>query len=160
MVAITMPSTDSLVKILAAEFPNILFTAGSSFAWSPANNCITYLAHSSDTSSLLHELSHALLGHTNYQRDIELLGQERDAWSYASQLASNYGIVIADEIAQAALDTYRDWLHARSTCPACSATGMQTAQSTYACQACRTRWQVNSATTCALRRYQIKKRTT
>jgi len=159
MVAITMLSTSSLVKLLAIEFPNISFITGGSFAWSPANNRITYIAHSSDTSSLLHELSHALLGHTSYRRDIELIGQERDAWSHASQLASKYEVTVAEETAQTALDTYRDWLHARSTCPACRATGVQTAQSAYACLACRAQWQVNSATTCALRRYQLKKRT-
>lgn len=154
-----MHSTTSLASLLKSEFPSISFVPGNIFAWSHIRKQVEYIADSSDTASLLHELSHALLGHKTYRRDIELLGYERDAWAHAIALGPKYKIKIEEETIQNALDTYRDWLHARSKCPICSASGMQTAPSTYTCPACNAAWKVNSATTCALKRYTIKKRT-
>jgi len=81
---------------------------------------------------------------------------EREAWSYASrQLGPAYGVAIADNDAETALDTYRDWLHARSTCPSCQAIGVQTSKHHYSCVACHEKWRVNDARICALRRYKI-----
>jgi DnaJ-class molecular chaperone len=55
------------------------------------------------------------------------------------------------------MNSYRDWLHARSTCPVCQATGMETKKSIYTCPACRHQWRVNEARICSLRRYHIQK---
>jgi hypothetical protein len=151
-----MPLIHSLPK-LEKDFPAFKFRSADEFRWSPEEMTIYYDEHSSDTATLLHELSHAVLAHTDYQKDIRLLELERDAWEYAhSTLAPIYGIVIEEEVMQDSLDTYRDWLHARSTCPECGATGIQTKQSSYKCLACTTSWRVNDARFCALRRYKTK----
>lgn len=151
-----MPSTTSLAHKLQSDFPAFIFTASDTFRWSPQHKEIFYDQGSDDVASLLHELSHAVLNHTLYTKDIELIEMERDAWAHANTtLAAKYQITIDDDTIQDALDTYRDWLHARSTCPHCKATGVQTKKNQYKCIACMTEWRVNEARVCALRRYTI-----
>lgn len=151
-----MPSTTSLATSLQHDFPSFTFQASDEFRWSPQENIIFYNQTSDDSASLLHELGHAVLKHHNYSKDIGLIEMERDAWQYAtSTLAPRYDITITDEVIQDALDTYRDWLHARSTCPNCKATGVQTKESQYKCVLCAAQWRVNDARICALRRYKL-----
>ncbi|HSW91876.1 MAG TPA: hypothetical protein VLG09_04475 [Candidatus Saccharimonadales bacterium] len=151
-----MPLIISLVAKLRKNFKQFTFVASDQFRWSPVNRTIFYDQDSSDQAALLHELSHALLGHTSYTRDIGLLDLERDAWNYASiALSTAYGVTIADETIQDSLDTYRDWLHARSVCPTCTAVGMQTKVNEYKCIACGSQWRVNEARLCGLKRYKL-----
>ncbi len=155
MDVIIMPSTHLLVKQLKSDYPQFIFKESSSFLWSHAENTIYYIGEENDYRYLLHELSHALLDHTDYKRDIELIAMERAAWDKAKQLAKHYDVVLDDDFVQSTLDTYRDWLHTRSTCPKCTATGIQTKKKTYTCLACNNQWRVNEARTCALRRYNV-----
>lgn len=156
MDAIIMPSTTSLAARLSGDFPQFQFAPDKEFRWSPVEKTVFFDQFSDDPASLLHELSHALLGHTDYFKDIQLIGMERDAWSHASdKLCPAYGVRVTDEEIQDALDTYRDWLHARSTCPTCTATGIQAKIHTYRCIACGAKWSVNDARVCALRRYKL-----
>lgn len=152
-----MHSITLLATKLQTDFPMYHFTEGDAFRWSPQEKTVYYNHASHDQSSLLHEVSHAILNHTEYLKDIELIEMERAAWEYAQQsLGRQYGVVIEDETIQQSLDTYRDWLHARSTCPHCSATGIQAKKRRYKCIACTTSWHVNDARICALRRYTVK----
>ena len=149
-----MPSTTSLANKLQSDFPAYTFKASDEFRWSPQENIIFYDQNSDDIASLLHELAHATLGHASFTKDLALIEMERDAWQYAvTKLAPAYGLTINDETVQDSLDTYRDWLHARSTCPHCKATGVQTKKSTYKCILCATKWRVNDARVCTLRRH-------
>lgn len=151
-----MLSTTSLIARLKSDFPAITFSSGEEFHWSSQKNTIYYPKNTSDSEALLHELAHAILKHTTYSKDIQLIEIERDAWEYAKQtLAKRYEIAINETSIQEALDTYRDWLHARSTCPNCQATGIQKKTNQYTCLACHTKWRVNEARICALRRYRI-----
>jgi hypothetical protein len=153
-----MPSITSLATKLQTDFPRFGFVASHEFRWSPKERTIFYDQDSSDQASLLHELSHAILDHREYARDIELIELERDAWTYAREtLAHTYDASIDSEQSEDALDTYRDWLHARSICPGCLATGLQTKKNEYKCILCTTKWRVNDARICALRRYKITK---
>lgn len=156
MAATTTYSTNWLIPKLAADYPAITFTVGDDYAWLPDTGTIAYKEQPDSAPYILHELAHAVLGHADYRRDIELLQLERHAWDYAGDtLAPHYGVRIDDEQREQALDSYRDWLHARSTCPACGATGLQTAASTYQCPACQQQWQVNEARNCQLQRHTI-----
>lgn len=149
-----MPSTPSLLDRLTADYPELTFQAGDHDRWSPAEQTVYYDQAAKDSATLLHELSHALLKHIDYDKDIGLIDMERDAWAYAADtLGPKYGVAIDDDIVQDSLDSYRDWLHARSTCPTCSSTGIQTQSNGYKCVACRATWLVNDARICALRRY-------
>jgi hypothetical protein len=151
-----MLSTPLLSK-LKSDYSSFQFEASDEFRWSPEEATIYYDEQSNDSATLLHELSHAILDHTSYLKDIGLLELERDAWEYArTTLAPTYSVDIKEDLIQDSLDTYRDWLHARSVCPTCTATGIQVKQRAYRCIACGTVWQVNDARFCALRRY-IKK---
>ncbi len=150
-----MRSITSLIHKLQADFPLFHFSTGEDFIWSPKKQTIFYDKSSYDAVSLLHEISHALLDHRDYTRDIELITMEREAWEYAKVLGKKYGIRIHEDSIQDALDTYRDWLHSRSTCPTCKATGLQIKNSLYRCIACDTKWRTNDARTCRLKRYVV-----
>lgn len=146
----------SLANKLQQDFPSFHFEPGETFAWQPAKTTVYFIANSDDSPALLHETAHALLGHQEYSRDITLLAMERDAWQYArGKLAKRYGTKITEEAIDEALDSYRDWLHARSTCPQCGATGLQTKKHEYKCLTCPTKWRANEARMCALRRYTV-----
>lgn len=153
MDAITMPLTPSLANLRTA-YPQFHFKEDTSFYWSPTTTTIHVALDSPHwLAYTLHEISHGLLGHVHYTQDIRLLAHERDAWEYAaSVLAPSHHTTIADDLIQSSLDTYREWLHRRSTCPRCHTTGVQSGRATYQCLACLASWHVNEARSCALRR--------
>lgn len=151
-----MVSITSLLPKLTADFPSITFSTGEHFLWSPDHQTVYYKADEDGaTPLLLHELSHGLLEHHDYQKDIELVAMESAAWQHAQEIAGQYGVTINEDTVQDHLDTYRDWLHARSSCPNCEATGYQVKKSVYRCVACSHEWRVNEARLCALRRYSL-----
>ena len=146
-------TTSSLASQLARDYPQLYFAVGPDCAWQPEHRRVTYRPDA-PPAELLHELGHALLDHTSYERDVELLGIERAAWDYATaHLAARYGVVISEEAVELALDSYREWLHQRSRCPSCGLNGVQTAARAYHCLGCQTDWRVNEARSCGLRRY-------
>lgn len=154
MDATTMPSIPSLLPKLITDYPHLSFTSGDLFSWSPSKQTVFY--NESDlenTTLLLHELSHGLLEHRRYSKDIELLAMEAAAWDKTLELAQAYGITLTPDLAEQNLDTYREWMHARSTCPHCEATGYQVKKDTYHCLACSGSWRVNEARLCGLKRY-------
>lgn len=153
-----MAATPSLINKLSQDFPAINFTPAEDFSWSPASLTVFYAEVQPETAPLLiHELAHCVLGHHTYSRDVELLALESEAWDEAKTIARRYDISIDENEVQDSLDTYRDWMHARSTCPACQATGYQTRDKSYSCVACLNTWRVNDARTCQLRRYSKQK---
>lgn len=143
---------DELLDKLKADNPNLAFVRGDSFYWSPKGRTITYAAGSTQPEiakwSLLHEVSHGLLGHEVYRSDFELMQLEVAAWQQARALAKHYGIKIDPEHVQDCLDTYRDWLHGRAACPTCGTVSMQQDPHTYACFNCGTSWHVSNSRFC------------
>jgi len=132
---------------LAADYPQFKFVAGSQEHWSPRNRTITYEADLSDESikyGLLHELAHALLDHNTYKNDFELLKMESQAWHRAAEIGKKYRVKIDEDHIQNCLDTYRDWLHRRSQCPACGLHVLQQDATTYRCFNCGQAWHVSS----------------
>ncbi|PID31164.1 hypothetical protein CR983_02300 [Candidatus Saccharibacteria bacterium] len=144
----------STITKLQRLLPGVAFARGADFAWNPEESRITYRP-SGTVTSLLHEAGHARLHHASYRKDIELVMLERDAWEAARDIAHQLNTTLDDQEVEAHLDSYRDWLHARSTCPTCGANGLQAALNSYRCIECSTRWRVNEARTCALRRYSL-----
>lgn len=155
MAATTTPLMNLLLNNLRKDFSNIKFAESGNFMWSPDDNTVFYNASVSDPPLLLHELSHALLDHKSYLKDVELVSMEAAAWQKAQELALNYGVKISEDDINQHLDTYRDWLHARSSCPSCSAIGYQSGSRQYTCPGCTTKWRVNEAKVCELRRFKI-----
>lgn len=136
------------------DHPQFRFQLSDDFYWSSSNNTIYYTTEGEHCPELLlHELSHAILKHCSFSFDIELIAIERQAWDYAKKLALSYKVEISDNFIQDQLDTYRDWIHDRSTCPKCKANGLQNTKSSYQCIACKSEWTVNDARERQLKRY-------
>lgn len=149
------------LKSSAASKPqlrSLTLKKGELFSWNHTACAITYNPGAENAEAyLLHEFSHALLGHKEYAKDIELLKMERAAWDKAIEIAGTFNVNIDEDLIESALDTYRDWLHSRSTCPSCGATSIETDKQQYECIACHTTWYANEARDCSLRRYTTKK---
>ena len=143
-----------------AHLPHpITFEEGHSFSWHYSTHTLTYDARDAHADQfLLHEIGHAILDHRDYSYDIHLIEMERTAWDKAREIAPTHGIVIDSDLIEDSLDSYRDWLHARSLCPRCGSTGVQDGRRNYICLACHREWRANEARTCQLRRYRTKKR--
>lgn len=143
---------DSLLRKLKHDFPDIVFEPGNMFSWSPAHKRVIYLTQPENeaqaTWSLLHELGHAVLDHTTYHSDLELLKLEAAAWEQAAKLAPKYNLTIDGDHIQDCLDSYRDWLYQRSKCPTCSTICVQQNTTTYHCHNCQTTWRVSRSQLC------------
>ena len=150
---------DSLIDKLVKDYPGISFVSGDTFLWSPKKKEIIFINKESKSSvwSLLHELGHALLYHTSYDSDLELIQIEANAWEKASQLGNKYGYKIDTNHIQDCLDTYRDWLHRRSLCPNCDSQSFQKDSRKYRCFNCNAEWCVSSSRLC--RPYRLLKHT-
>lgn len=163
MVATTMESTSWLTATLSQlssrhpRLSGLLFASGEGFLWSPEDGTVTLNPNDPDYQSYtLHELGHAMLGHQAFDLDINLIHIERDAWQAAKQIAGELGIDIDPELVEDSLDTYREWLHERSSCPNCDSNGIQDKPHSYVCIACGQHWTVNDGISCSLRRVKAK----
>lgn len=152
-------SLAALADQLAPLITPVHLKTADVFAWSPKRQEILYPANQDDLSSqaaLLHEAGHARLGHANYQTDLELLLMEVDAWQEALKLADKLGVVVRHEHIENCLDTYRDWLHRRSTCPLCGNRSLETRPTIYECFNCSSQWHVSRSRFCRPYRRLLK----
>lgn len=151
-------SLETLLARIAADYPDLQFIESAHFAWHAGRRHVAYQKAGKNTQhsmwALLHELGHALLGHKDYIHDIELLQLEVAAWDKARQLAEHYGVATSEDYIQDCLDTYRDWLHLRATCPACYGRALQSSARSYRCFNCQTSWQVSRSRLCRPYRLQ------
>lgn len=143
---------DKLLESVHGLVPHVIFMADTTFYWSPRHQTIAYtesrLGSDEGAWSLLHEVAHALLDHHTYETDFELLMLEVAAWNHAKNVAKGLDIAIDEDYLQDCLDTYRDWLHRRSTCPTCGNVGLQHSPSEYRCHNCHNIWHVTTARFC------------
>lgn len=150
-------SLRALLTWVQSDFPEISFVESTRFSWHAGKHELVVKKTARGQKgawSLLHELGHALLKHTDYQYDIELLQMEAAAWAKAHELAERYGIEIDEDHVQDCLDTYRDWLHLRATCPTCHSRSLQASPRAYHCFNCGAEWQVSRSRLC--RPYRLK----
>jgi hypothetical protein len=145
------------IKKVSHDYPDLIFKQGKQEHWSPRSKTVTYNLDQPLQElhyGVLHELAHAILGHSNYSNDFELLKMEADAWDMASHIGHRYGVEVSANHIQNCLDTYRDWLHRRSTCPNCEMHVLQKDSSSYYCFNCQTSWKVSSSR--FVRSYRLK----
>ncbi|HEX8762248.1 MAG TPA: hypothetical protein VF733_00625 [Candidatus Saccharimonadales bacterium] len=141
---------NKLINKLVAAYPQFTFVKGTQAHWSPQDKKVVYERSNAEeaTWTLLHELGHALLDHQSYQSDAHLLQKEIGAWQQARALAFENDIRIDEGYIEDCLDTYKDWIYKRSTCPTCSMHGLQQRVDRYNCLNCKTTWKVSSARFC------------
>ncbi len=150
---------EEVVAKIKSEYKNISLEPADNYYWSPSENKVFYVLNNNSIEAvwaLLHEVGHALLDHTKYFSDIELVKIEVEAWNKAEELASDLDIEIDEDHIQDCLDSYRDWLHKRSLCPDCDLSGVQVNTKTYVCIFCHKRWSVTSERFCRPYRLQNK----
>ena len=149
-------SIHSILPTLQKQYPAITFKEGDLFVWSPKEAIITYTAIADDEEyavwALLHEVAHAALGHQHYKSDVDLLRHEVDAWREAKAIAKSLHTTIEEDHIQDCLDTYRDWLHKRATCPNCLVISLQQDDGSYKCFNCQTKWKVPASPLCRITR--------
>lgn len=145
---------NKLINQLKSDYPDISFIeSGGTFSWRPSSNAILYdSSEPQATQLILHELGHAISSHNTYTSDIQLIRMEREAWIKALDLSKSYQIDLDEDFIEDSLDSYRDWLHKKSTCPSCGSTGFQTSNGEYTCPSCRKTWQVNDGIVCRIYR--------
>ncbi len=143
-----MPTTTLANPItIMNDFSDISFVESKEFYWSAKENTVHY--NSSEFKSirgtyrLIHEIGHALCNHKNYVSGVGLLALETEAWSKASEIAKKYGLVIDTDYIESCLDSYRDWLHRRSSCPDCTSISVESGENEYKCFNCLKKWAVS-----------------
>ncbi len=136
-------------------YPNFTFKKDRTFMWSPQEETIYYDPERMDKQhgvwSLLHEIGHALAGHTEFSTDIQLIKIEVEAWRFAKKIGHSLEIIIDEDHIQDCLDSYRDWLHKRSRCPECRQINPQAKAFLYSCFNCGTKWKVSASQLCSVR---------
>lgn len=149
---------------LQKHLPHTQFTEAAAFYWSPKTNTIYLNSSALDTPegmwALLHEAGHAIKAHQSYKTDAGLLMLEVEAWEIAKTLGEKWNVFINEDHIQDCLDTYRNWLYARSTCPSCMLNSLQVDETTYMCLNCSTRWSVSASRFCRPYRMQNKHKKT
>lgn len=149
--SIMLESPELLAK-LQNDYPEFSFEESARFSWHAGKRVVSYRKEALRTKNgawaLLHELGHALFDHTDYTNDIELLQMEVAAWEKARELCTYYGLPIDEDYVQDCLDSYRDWLHTRATCPTCFIRCLQKDTHSYLCHNCGTSWRVTRSRHC------------
>jgi hypothetical protein len=150
------PGLDVLITQIRHDHPDLSFIESNRFSWHAGKKHVSFKKTDTeqDMWALLHELGHALLEHTSYRYDIELLKLETAAWEKARELAQKYNLDVDEDYLQDCLDTYRDWLHLRATCPTCSSRSIQASPSHYHCFNCQAEWSVTRSRLCRPYRLQ------
>ncbi len=150
---------ETLLAHTAKDYPSLTFIESAHFSWHAGRKRVSFKKAGKNAEhnmwALLHELGHALLGHADYRYDIELLQMEVAAWEKGHELAEHYGLRIDEDHIQDCLDSYRDWLHLRATCPACYSRALQASPSRYKCFNCQTEWHITRSRLC--RPYRLQK---
>lgn len=160
MAVTTTASLSSIWQSIRDTYSQFSYKRAKTARWSPDETTVYFLPirSSEDYAYNLHELGHALCGHSGFTQDIDLLGLEREAWDRAAVMAGHYDTAIVPSLIEASLDSYREWMHTRSRCPHCRSAGIQQKVSLdYSCPLCGTRWHTNDARQCELRRFVIQK---
>lgn len=144
-----MVASEQLLQRIIADTPDVNFEEAIKAHWEPSTNTVFYdPAQNNYIWSVLHELGHREAEHTIYTFDIELLMMESEAWQHAKTIAKKYSHHIDQDHIEDCLDSYRNWLYKRSTCPTCTQTGLQENKKTYRCLNCNSIWQVTASRFC------------
>ncbi|MDP4038766.1 MAG: hypothetical protein Q8P54_02290 [bacterium] len=128
-------------------FDALKFLASDHFAYSASEDIVNYDPEKLESDlgrlNLLHEISHCLLGHIDYDYDLELLIMEVKAWNKTRELAPIFKIKIDEDYITTCIESYDLWVSSRATCPECDNFNLQQKLNEFRCFNCQTRWRVN-----------------
>ena len=127
---------DNLLEILKKTYVEFNFRAGKRFLFRFPKTIYFDPNDPEFDSLILHELGHAILGHSGYKTDVERLKMERAAWDEAEKIANSLKVKINKTLVEDDLDSYRNWLHQKSKCKKCGLTRYQTPDGKYHCPNC------------------------
>lgn len=145
---------------IIASYPEQRFLPAGYFAYDASEDVINYdpglLGMADGKLALLHEISHAILGHFHYRFDFELYAMEMDAWNMTKSLAQKHKVRINEAYINECMDSYDEWLTKRGTCPRCNEFNIQNQPNQFSCLRCQTRWKVSEDIQSSIRRKIIK----
>ncbi len=118
------------------DYPEFAFKFDQKFAFVPPRRIKIGPPEEGAELLFLHEVGHAILGHRTFGTEVERLKMEVAAWEKARELTNLYGVEFDEEKMQEELDTYRDYLHAKSRCPRCGLTRYVTPDGEFHCPRC------------------------
>lgn len=127
---------EDFLSTIKQDFPHFIFKTGAKFSFRPPKTIIIGQEKANNKLLLLHELGHAIKGHYTFNEDLARLKLELEAWEEAKKLAKIYHIPYDQDFIEDHLDTYRNWLHQKSTCKKCGSTCYQTPDKIYHCPHC------------------------
>jgi hypothetical protein len=156
-VAIKQPASgDGILLEIESLFPKAKLRISDSFRWSPEENIIYYDPFSETMAlSLLHEVGHMICSHQRYSSDIGLLRMEVEAWQKAREYSKKIGLTLDEDHVEKCLDSYREWIYRRSSCPLCTQAGVERETGLYSCINCQKKWRVTPAKFCRVYRKSI-----
>lgn len=133
----------AFIALLAREYPQFTFKPSKRFTFRPPKTILLGAPQPFYPLLALHELGHALCQHSNYHTHIERLKIESEAWQMAKNLydshpewGKTFDFAFDQSFVEDQLDTYRNWLHQKSTCPHCHLSRYQTPDGQYHCPHC------------------------
>ncbi len=130
----------AFLETIKKTYPEFTFRPGRKFLFHPPKS-IRYLESDENFRFLLlHELSHALLGHFSFNRSLERLQIERDAWAKTRELCSLHSVTFNEELAETELNTYRDWVHQKTLCKHCGLSCLEVSSESLYCPFCQRKY--------------------
>ncbi len=127
----------NFLETLKTSYPEFTFKPGRKFLFRPRKSIFYIESDENFRLLLLHELAHALLGHFSFDKSLERLQIERDAWEKTRELCETHSIPFSEEFANSELDTYRDWVHQKTLCPSCGLTCLEVNSESLYCPFCQ-----------------------
>ena len=127
----------TFLESIKKSYPDFAFRPGHKFLFRPPKTIRYIESDENFRLLLLHELAHAILGHFSFDRSLERLQIERDAWAKTRELCSLYSIPFDEEFAEAELNTYRDWVHQKTLCKHCGLSCLEVSSESLYCPFCQ-----------------------
>lgn len=127
----------AFLETLKSEFPNFSFKPGRKFLFRPKKSIFYLEDNENFRLLLLHELAHALLGHFSFETSLDRLKIERDAWDKTRSLCADFNVPFLEEVAEAELNSYRDWLHQKTLCKTCGLSCIEVDSESLFCPFCQ-----------------------
>jgi hypothetical protein len=88
VMSLSSSTSNDFIKRLSQDYPGFIFKAGKQEHWSPKTKTIIFNPNR-PCFGVLHELAHAILDHSDYHGDFELLKLESDAWELAAKIGQS-----------------------------------------------------------------------